>query len=63
MTDHRHSIYARWFYDSYEQRCRRHSYHRENFVYFRFLSDCQRACPVVQLKPTDQISKSFLLRE
>ena len=45
--DHRHFSYARWFYDSNDQRCRRSNFHRENFVYFRWLSHCQRSCPII----------------
>lgn len=48
MSDHRHSNDARWFYDSINQRCRRSNIHRENFVYFRRLSHCQRSCPRIQ---------------
>ena len=48
ISDDRHSNNARWFYDSVNQRCRRSNIHRENFVYFRRLSNCQRSCSIIQ---------------
>jgi hypothetical protein len=58
-NDHRYLMFSRWYYDSYEQRCRRYNNHLENFVYFRFLRDCKRLCPIIRQKRKDQISKYY----
>jgi hypothetical protein len=50
-------MFSRWFYDSNYQRCRPYNNHIENFVYFRFLRDCRRLCPVIRQKKTDKIGK------
>jgi hypothetical protein len=53
-------MFSRWFYDSNYQRCRPYNNHIENFVYFRFLRDCRRLCPVIRQKKNEKIGKLYL---
>ncbi|CAF2395383.1 unnamed protein product [Rotaria sp. Silwood2] len=48
-------LFSRWFYDSHNQRCRRYNNQVENFVYFQFLRDCRRLCPIRQQKRMEKI--------
>ncbi|CAF0799565.1 unnamed protein product [Rotaria sordida] len=55
LHDDEHLIFSRWFYDSNRQRCRRYNNQIKNFVYFQFLHDCKRLCPIRQQKQIEQI--------
>jgi len=57
IDDNQRSMFSRWFYDFNYQRCRPYNNHIENFVYFRFLRDCKRLCPVIRQKKNDKIGK------
>ncbi len=57
IGDNRALMFSHWFYDTNYQRCRRYNKHIENFVYFRYLRDCRRLCPIIREKKKDKIGK------
>lgn len=54
-------MFANWYYDTNYQRCRRYNHHIENFVYFQFLKDCKRLCPVIRQRKNEKIGKYYFV--
>ena len=58
-VENRNRFWTNWFYDTNYERCQRSTNHIENFVYFRFLRDCKRFCPIRRQKRDEEIGKNF----